>query len=202
MLQAMLADRFKLTAHMENKEHAVYALIEGKGGVKLKPGVDDTEPAPGDGSKQGFSVGTTDGSHATVSVQQNGAVVRSAQAGTIKMSAGPDGMHMDASNMNMTTLAEMLSRFVDRPVVDQTGLKGRYQLSLTLSMQEVLQMARAAGAVPAGAPGLPPGLADAAADPSGTIFSTVQGMGLKLDPRKTPVQTVVVDHVEKLPTEN
>jgi uncharacterized protein (TIGR03435 family) len=201
MLQALLVERFKLAAHMENKEHAVYALIEGKGGVKLKPGVPDTEPPPADGSKPGISIGTTDGSRATMTMQGNGAVIRSAQAGTIRTTAGPDGVHFDASNMNMTTLAEMLSRFADRPVVDQTGLKGGYQLTLTIPMQQVLQMARAAGAVPAGA-ALPPGLADGASDPSGTIFSTVQEMGLKLDPRKTPVQTVIVDHVEKLPTEN
>src|SRR5262249_38269284 len=37
MLQSLLADRFKLTLHRDSKEHAIYALIVGKGGAKLKP---------------------------------------------------------------------------------------------------------------------------------------------------------------------
>src|SRR5436190_3888523 len=42
MLQALLADRFKLTFHKESKEHAIYALVVGKGGHKMK----DSEPDP------------------------------------------------------------------------------------------------------------------------------------------------------------
>ena len=43
---------------------------------------------------------------------------------------------------------------------------------------------------------------DAASDPSGSIFTAIQSLGLKLEPRKTPLMTIVVDHVEKMPTEN
>jgi uncharacterized protein (TIGR03435 family) len=57
------------------------------------------------------------------------------------------------------------------------------------------------GAGPGGASSSRP--ADAASDPSGSsIFSTVQQMGLKLEPRKAPIETIIVDHVEKAPTEN
>ena len=45
--------------------------------------------------------------------------------------------------------------------------------------------------------------ADAASTPSGTsIFNSVQQLGLKLAPRKSPVDTIVIDHLEKMPTEN
>jgi uncharacterized protein (TIGR03435 family) len=45
--------------------------------------------------------------------------------------------------------------------------------------------------------------ADTVGDPSGSsIFSTVQQMGLKLEARKAPLETIVVDHLEKAPTEN
>jgi uncharacterized protein (TIGR03435 family) len=46
-------------------------------------------------------------------------------------------------------------------------------------------------------------VAETASDPSGgSIFSSLQQMGLKLEPRKAPVDLIVVDHVEKVPTEN
>jgi uncharacterized protein (TIGR03435 family) len=45
--------------------------------------------------------------------------------------------------------------------------------------------------------------ADAAAEPSGgSIFAAVQQMGLKLEARKAPIEQIVIDHVEKMPTEN
>jgi len=49
----------------------------------------------------------------------------------------------------------------------------------------------------------PAGGAPAASDPSGTsIFQAVQQLGLRLEPRKAPVETIIIDHVEKAPTEN
>ena len=108
--------------------------------------------------------------------------------------------------MTLASLADMLSRFLDRPVVDLTDLKGSYQVALDLSMEDLRNAARAAGVV---APGLdagggaarPPG--DVASDPAGlSIFAAVQQLGLKLEPRKAPLELIVIDHLEKTPTEN
>jgi len=45
--------------------------------------------------------------------------------------------------------------------------------------------------------------ADAASDPPGSsVFAAVQQLGLKLEPRKAPIDFIVVDHLEKIPTEN
>jgi uncharacterized protein (TIGR03435 family) len=51
---------------------------------------------------------------------------------------------------------------------------------------------------------MPGAAADAASDPGsgGSVFTAVQAMGLKLDARKETIDTIVVDHVEKTPTEN
>ena len=55
-----------------------------------------------------------------------------------------------------------------------------------------------------GEPGKAPGAdsAPSASDPSGSVFSSVQQLGLKLEPRKLAVDTIVLDHIEKSPTEN
>jgi uncharacterized protein (TIGR03435 family) len=57
---------------------------------------------------------------------------------------------------------------------------------------------------PGGAPGGDARPADAASDPSagGSIFTSIQALGLKLEPRKTPFDTMIVDKLEKTPTEN
>ncbi len=211
MLQALLADRFKLTFHRDSKDHPVYGLVVAKGGAKMKEAAPepDAPPPAADDDKKGLSIGTADGSRARITQDSKGVVVTgNGQTGTTRMTPGPDGsMHMEASKMTMVALADALSRFVDRPVVDMTDLKGGYQVGLDLSMADLMKAARAAGAV------LPPGMAagggpgtspaDAATDPSsGSIFNAVQQLGLRLEPRKTPIEDIVIDHLEKAPTEN
>jgi len=74
-------------------------------------------------------------------------------------------------------------------------------------MDDLRTVAKSAGvAIPPGAPGGPgadPGKGPAdVGDPSGSIFSSIQQLGLKLESRKAPLEFLIVDHVEKTPTEN
>jgi uncharacterized protein (TIGR03435 family) len=215
MLKTLLQERFKLTLHKENKEHPVYALVVGKGGPKLKDSPAD-EPAPAEGTaapagKGGTVIETNGGSmRVNQSADGRGATITTPGAGTVKMGMGPDGtMHMEASKVTMPAFAEMLTRFVDKPVVDETGLKGNYQIVLDLSLGDLMRVAQKAGVgVPmpgAGGPGgAPAGVADAASDPGGggSVFTAVQSLGLKLEPKKQAVDTYIIDHVEKEPSEN
>jgi uncharacterized protein (TIGR03435 family) len=206
MLRALLAERFGLTVHKDNKPLPVYALIVGKGGPKLKdaapePVVDPDAPLPAGTTK----MSTPDGD---VTVKPNaggmGATLTSAKAGTSKMTMGQDGlMHMESSKMSMPNFADMLTPFLDKPVVDMTELKGNYQVVLDLSMNDMMKVARASGLMGAGGP-MPGGVsAETASDPSGgSIFTSVQALGLKLENRKEPVTMIVVDHIEKTPTGN
>jgi hypothetical protein len=57
MLQSLLADRFKLTLHREQKEHAVYALVVGKGGLKLKEAGPDPTLCTSDSPSSGGATG-------------------------------------------------------------------------------------------------------------------------------------------------
>jgi uncharacterized protein (TIGR03435 family) len=111
-------------------------------------------------------------------------------------------MHMEMGKVPMDTLVQLLSRLVDRPVVDMTGLKGDYQIALDLPMPAMMALAGAeGGGAPRRAGGDGNRMAEAS-DPGTSVFESVQKLGLKLEPGKGPLETIVVDHLEKTPTEN
>jgi uncharacterized protein (TIGR03435 family) len=119
---------------------------------------------------------------------------------------GPGGnARMRANGATMGRFCDMLSGMLDRPVVDMTGLDGNYDISLDVSMEELAGLKRmAVGGGPGPGPGGPGGDHGPAPDaaPSASIFSAVQTLGLKLDPRKAPIAYVMVDRADKVPTEN
>ena len=211
MLQALLEDRFKLTAHRETKDRPVLALVVGKNGPKMQEeknapvALDPNAPLnPGE-----TQIDTPDGP-ARMSINQNGqATVNMGTKGSITYKANPSTMaiQLDAHSVTMAGFADMLSQFAQmggggRQVVDMTGLKGNYDLAFDFPIQDLLNMMRSAGI------GLPPGAAmpqtEGAPDPGGTssLNESVEALGLKLEPRNAPVEDVIVDHMEKAPTEN
>jgi uncharacterized protein (TIGR03435 family) len=214
MLQALLAERFKLAIHRDSKEHAVYDLVVAKGGVKLKESPPDPEaPKPGPDAKPGDPAASSNANQSPqIKMSGNTVTVRGGfgmgvgLGGTTKITMNGATMHMEASGVTMAKFADMLSSFVDRPVMDRTDLKASYDVALDLSMDDLRNAARAAGI--GGGMMMGPrsgggGPADAASDPSGSsIWAAVQAFGLKLDARKEPLEAIIVDHLEKAPTEN
>jgi uncharacterized protein (TIGR03435 family) len=190
MLQALLADRFKLAIHRENKDHSMYALMVGKNGPKLK----EAPPEPAAGPEEPAETGQV-----RIAPGRDGVTVSGGKAGPTRISMGPGGtMHLEAPKMTLAALAELLSRFTDRPVVDMTEIKGNYQVALDLSMDDLRNAARSAGVA---VPGLP--ASDGVSDPSGgSMFNAVQQLGLRLEPRKESIELIVIDHLEKMPSEN
>lgn len=186
MMQTLLEERFHLALHNSSKEMPVYALVVGKDGSKLK------ESTPDD---------ATDGTGATGGRSGAGAspMTTNGPNGSSTMSAGPNGLHVDLKNMTIATMLDWLSRFTNRPVVDQTELAGHYDLALDVSRDEMLNAARAAGMmIDAGRRG-----PEGASDPGGdSVFGSVQKAGLKLEARRLPLTLLVVDHLDKTPTEN
>src|SRR6185295_4279657 len=177
MLQALLAERFQLKVHRENRELPVYGLMVAKGGHKLKESPPDAEPAaaPAEPPKGTITLGAGD-RQISIANSGNGATVTSAAGGTMKMTMGPNGqMQMQMGKMTMASFTELLTRLVDRPVVDMTELKGSYQVALDLAMTDLLSVARLQGLNVGALAGLggrgEPGRAADAADPSGgSIF--------------------------------
>jgi uncharacterized protein (TIGR03435 family) len=99
--------------------------------------------------------------------------------------------------MTLDMLARALSRAGYGPVVDATGLDGKYEIDLMWVPE------------PAFGPGEPsasaaaPGVVGQVPTPAVDLFSAVrQSLGLKLEPRKTRIDFLVVDRVERVPSEN
>jgi uncharacterized protein (TIGR03435 family) len=96
----------------------------------------------------------------------------------------------------MDALARRLGSLTGRPVVDETGLKGKFDLVMHWAMD--VPAPTAGAAVPSDVSGAEP---PAGAGPS--IFAALQSqLGLKLEPAKGILDVLVVDHVEQAPTEN
>jgi uncharacterized protein (TIGR03435 family) len=113
-------------------------------------------------------------------------------------------------NVTLTRLADTLSNTLDRPVIDETGLKGTYEIDLTWSPDDAGRTGprtsmRVATPDPGG-PGRGPEAGDPKAEDSADappLFIALQAtMGLKLEARKSPAEIIVVDMAEKVPTEN
>lgn len=216
MLQALLAERFKLVVHRDEKEHPVIALVVGKGGPKLKespPGAaqdfDASTPLkPGE-----TQIDSPEGPiRMTVDTRTGTSVVNMGKRGTWtqKVNAAEGTLHIEASQTTMSAFADMLTQLTQltggsgTQVVDMTELKGNYAVAIDFSLADLVKMARSLGlAGPGGAEAGRESPADAASEPGATsIYAAVQALGLKLESRKAPTLQLVVDHVEKTPTEN
>lgn len=177
MIQALLADRFKLTLDRQTKDLPIYELVVGKGGPKFKettlPPPDPNAPPPGPpqpgqppmrhGIMMGFS------------------------RGQLNMNGG-----------SMAQLANALSERAGRTVVDKTGLTGEYDLTLQWTPDENDPATHSGGP-----DGRPPGDAAPPPDPNGpTLFTALQEqLGLKLESTKGPVETFAIKSIEQ-PSEN
>lgn len=188
MLKALLESRFQLKMHRESRPFPVYALVVAKGGLKMQPLAED--PADnGDAPKEGVDVNAAG--------NRNGVSVSLGRGSSF--SIGNDKVVV--KKLGMAQLADLLARFEDRPVVDLTEVKGAYDLSLELAPEDFRAMT-IRSAIAAGV-NLPPEalkLLDGASDSS--LHTALQAVGLKMEPRKEPIEMLVIDHAEKAPTEN
>ena len=107
----------------------------------------------------------------------------------------------EAKKVTMQTLADVLARFVDRPVVDGTGLEGRYDVAFEVSPDDframMIRSALASGAA------LPPQLLQVLdrASPA-AVPDALKPLGLSLIGRRAPIDVLVIDSIEKSPTDN
>jgi uncharacterized protein (TIGR03435 family) len=197
MLQALLAARFGLIVHREKKEVQIYALVVGKNGLnpkKIKPATTEEiapEPQPGDVTQS-----TPFGKMTRRDVPGKGMVAFIPGMGTLNVSAPGGGVaeRIEMSNLTTSRFVQLLSSDGDRVVVDKTNLKGSYEASFDISMDGQPQ--------PQGPGGGDGGTAVASAPRINPMLQAVEQMGLKMEPQKDQVEMIVVDHIEKVPTDN
>jgi uncharacterized protein (TIGR03435 family) len=201
MMQRLLADRFKLALHHETKPLAVYTLSVAKSGAKLQeadpdapfaapplpPGAPPPPPPPPGPGGAGMPRG-----------------------GGMRMMIGPNNRRM-TGNTTIARLCEMLSNLTDRAVIDLTELKGTYAFDLSWTPDEnekmggkfapAMAVASTLGGGPA--PGAGQSGPEGPSDPGQTLVQALQSnYGLKLEAKKNPADILVIDHAEKVPTEN
>src|ERR1017187_2998985 len=216
MLQTLLADRFKVVIHRETQEHPVLALVVGKGGPKLKDSPAASAPIDEDAplAKGEMKMDGPDGP-VRITTHPDGTMTENmGKQGIVTIKMDGQTIHVNADTMTMSGFADTLTTIMQmggggsKPVLDKTELKGNYQVAVDISMAEIMAFARAQAqsmglnVPPAAAGG---GTAPAeAADPGGgsSVFKSVEGLGLKLETRKAPIEQIIVDSVEKTPTEN
>lgn len=187
MLQTLLTDRFGMKFHREMKDFPVYALVVEKTGLKMK----ESPPEPGDssGERKSFDVST--------SVSQTGTTINYGNGMYIMFGNNA----FEGKKVPGFAIAEMLARFVDRPVVDTTELKGNYDFKMQFAPEDFIAMMMR-GAVAAGIALPPEALKLIDASNGDSLFTALETLGLKLEQRKAPIDVLVIDHIEKAPSDN
>jgi uncharacterized protein (TIGR03435 family) len=127
--------------------------------------------------------------------------------GGVTMMMAPGGrMKMVANGTTIPKLTDALGMQLDRPIVDMTELTGTYDITLEFAPDPAIMQAKMAAMgvqqpPPQEAGG--PGAGSADNGPLATIFTALpEQLGLRLEARKGPVELLVIDSVEKTPTEN
>jgi len=168
MLQSLLEDRFGLKVHRATQTAQGFALVVGKDGPKLKPAA----PPSASPAEQL----TPEEQKAQMQQKLQADLAAAKQRNQEKLAVVGAFSTQSWASITMEDFAAQLIRFAGGPVVDKTGLSGKYSAKIeTWASPDV---------------------------PGGTIFDAVEKLGLKLEPSKVTVETVVVDQVSKTPTAN
>jgi uncharacterized protein (TIGR03435 family) len=196
MVGALLADRFQMKMHRDSKEFAVYGLMVGKGGPKLKASAPDAPDAnaPAGGAEAGKGA-----VNVVAAASNSGTVIDLGKGSSISISYANN--RIEGKKVAMPGFADMLARFTDKPVVDMTQIQGTYDFSLEFSPEDFRVMIIRA-AVIAGATLPPEALKLLDSAPGDSMPNALETVGLKLEPRKAPLEILVIDRMEKAPSDN
>jgi uncharacterized protein (TIGR03435 family) len=185
MLQNLLSDRFKLTTHRETLVATGYSLMVGKNG-------------PTGALKQSNAALASPDQNWTARKGRDGFVLpRKGQMFFIQ--TGPLRSRFSYQHAPMRVLAGSLTGLLGAPVEDATGLTGEYDFALTFHPGgTLLENGPLAGVAWPAADRQ--SAADAEALPD--VFGAVQMLGLKVQRQKASTDVIVVDHIERRPSEN
>jgi bla regulator protein blaR1 len=180
MMQSLLAERFHLAVHYETQEMSVYALTLVKPGMWGPKLIRHADGPPCDASgPENPATGMADPD----------ADVFPPACESMMAAPGKNGRSVEGSrNTTMALLAFILSRTAGRPVVDRTGIADAidYRVEWTPESNSPGSLGE-----------------EVQPDPNPVTFMEAlrEQLGLKLESTKAPVQTLVIDHIER-PSEN
>lgn len=188
LMKNLLEDRFQLKAHTEQREFPVYALEVRPGGHKLTRSADQSTP----------------GTDAPVTITAGG----SAQGVAFDMGGGSSfrfsGNAFEGKKLTFAQIADTLTNFLDRPVVDLTKVEGQFDFTWPVTPEEYQGML-IRSAVNNGVQ-LPPQALRILDTPGGggigSLLDALNSVGLSLQQRRAPLKVVVVDSIAKAPTAN
>jgi uncharacterized protein (TIGR03435 family) len=192
MVRVLLEERLKAVAHIDSKEMPVFNLVVAKNGPKFKAAE---------------TVNATE-----LRTKHPGAIVAPGGAAVVPAN-GMRQINFFAASMR--TLTPIVANLAGRPVEDKTGLTGRYDFSIHMSLNSLgpaIEDATAKAGMsvvavpPPPPPPPPPGMVGGSGTPPGdsdpSISTALQeDLGLRLEPAKGMVEMLVIDHVER-PTDN
>ena len=169
MMRGLLEEYFHLKIHQQTGEGPVFFLTVARGGPKLHSFVAGS-CTPHDTAQQ-------DPLPAGQSYCKN------------SMSGGSPAS-IEAQGTTLDDFSQMLFAVLGRPVFNKTEIAGRFDIRIEFSREGTrFSPLRPTEPADGGAP---------ASDPRGSIFAVLQEeLGLKLEPAKGPVETFVIDHIEK-----
>jgi uncharacterized protein (TIGR03435 family) len=199
MLQDLLRRRFGAVTRVEQRPVQAYELLVGPNGISMRevPPLDElgaelpanalntpplSETVDGPVRSFGIPLGVT-----TVTAATRYTRIFTAQRTTV----------LDAKRMTMHELATALQSTMDAPVANRTGLPGGYEFKIELPSDAAAVRRLLSRGISTTVQGTP------LTEPTGVSASeALKQIGLQLERRRTPVDVVVVDQLERTPTEN
>jgi uncharacterized protein (TIGR03435 family) len=164
MLRALLADRFKLAAHMEHRTVSTYALKVARADGRLGPSMHPVQIDDCAGTRT-----------LAANARQGGPSVWDTRQVCV-VAVGGGGTSLTSYGGTMAQLANVLGIMVDRPVVDATGLSGKFEMNASFESARL---------GPDGSTGI-------------SVFTALrEQLGLQLDGDKQDIDVLVIDHVDQ-----
>jgi len=198
MLQNLLAERFHLKLHRETKEMQGFELVVGKNGSKLKESSPEDAAIDQSAEPKGPPAGPPKpDANGFIKLDHPGAIMmmRMSEKGAI-------AAHMTGRAQTISQLLNLIGSQLNRPVVDKTGLTGKYDFTLEYAPENMGTMMVGGTPPPgAGATGPPAGGLPEDAEPN-LVTALPEQLGLRLEPKKVQVDILVIDHADKTPTDN
>jgi uncharacterized protein (TIGR03435 family) len=177
-IRNLLKDRFKLVTHEETRELPIFNLVLARRDGRLGPALKESPPECQAAAKEFFET-----------IRRGTPAQAAPPAVTRCVSSQPGVGSLGLQGQSIASLVMLLPQFVDRPVIDRTGLSGLYDLTLKWTPEP------AAGTTLLGLPPTPPPPPDPDAP---DIFTALQEqLGLKLEAGRGPVEVIVIDRLEK-----